>query len=276
MTETSIDADAFRNFERSAHDRNAESYNSAFAAVTDRAIEPLLDAARVGPGSRLLDVASGPGRLAAKAAARGARVTAVDLAPAMVMLARKQYPDVDFREGSVERLPFADGLFDAITCGFGVGHFAEPEKALSEMARVLTPYGIVALSWWDAFAKNRITGIFHEIISSKGLSADGALPPGPPVDRFSDRERLAEFLRSAGFELVTVESIAFKHTVADADALWDMAMGSFARASTMIGAQSDEVQSDIRAAVTEAAQEYRSSRGLDIPVEFLVAAGIRP
>jgi ubiquinone/menaquinone biosynthesis C-methylase UbiE len=276
MDVPSTDPEAFRNFERAVHSKNAESYNNAFAAVTDRAIEPLLDAARVGPGTRLLDVASGPGRLAARAMTRGARATGVDLAPAMVALAKRLNPDIEFHEASAEQLPFADGRFDAITCGFGVGHFAEPERALDEFARVLAPYGIVALTWWEGFARNRINGIFHEVIGRAELSAPNALPPGPAVDRFSDRERFMEFLRTAGFESVSVEKVTFRHTVRDADELWDMAMGSFARTSTLIGAQSDVVQQDIRSAVVEATKKYATPRGLEIPVEFLVVSGIRP
>ena len=71
MSQSQIDLEAFRNFERATHDRLAESYHDAFSTVTDRAIEPLLAAAHVGDGTRLLDVATGPGTLAAKAAERG-------------------------------------------------------------------------------------------------------------------------------------------------------------------------------------------------------------
>ena len=66
MSEPPVDLDAFRDFERAAHDRLAKTYHDAFSVVTERAIEPLLDAAQVGAGTRLLDVASGsrsrPGR----------------------------------------------------------------------------------------------------------------------------------------------------------------------------------------------------------------------
>jgi hypothetical protein len=141
---------------------------------------------------------------------------------------------------------------------------------------VLAPYGIVALTWWEGFARNRINGIFHDVIGRTELSAPNALPPGPAIDRFFDGERFMEFLRTAGFESVSVEKVTFRHAVRDADELWDMAMGSFARTSTVIGAQSDAVQQAIRSAVVEATKKYATSRGLEIPVEFLVVSGIRP
>lgn len=270
-----VDADAFRNFERKAHSEKAGSYNDLFTVISDRATAPLLDAARVGQGTRLLDVACGPGRMTGAGADRGARATGVDLAPAMVELARHQYPDIEFREASADALPFADASFDAIVCAFGLGHFPDAESVIAEFGRVLAPGGRVALSWWEGFTRNRINGVFHEAIGRLAVGAPGMPPPGPPMDRFSDRARFAQFLEAAGFKDVQVTSVSFAHPLRDADELWNLAMGSFARASTTIAAQSEEVQRQIRAAVTEAAQQYVTQRGLEIPVAFLVAAGVR-
>lgn len=268
-----IDAGAFRGFERDAHSRIAESYNDRFVAITDRAVGPLLDAAATGTGTRLLDVACGPGRLARAAAERGADVTGCDLAPAMVALARRLNPAATFDDASADALPYADADFDAVVCAFGMGHFPEPERVAGEFARVLKPGGAVALSWWEGFARNRINGIFHETLNRLQVSAPGVLPPGPPMDRFSDRDTFAAFLCAAGFDDVRVQSVSFNHVLRDADDLWQLAMGSFARASSLIRAQSEDVQRDIRAAVAEAAQQYARADGLHIPVAFLVAAG---
>ena len=206
MSRSQIDLEAFRNFEKAAHDKLAESYHDAFSAVTDRAIEPLLKATCVENDTRLLDVATGPGTLAAKAAERGARVIGIDIAPAMIALAHALHPHLDFREGSAEDLPFAPSSFDAVVSGFGVGHFSRPERVLSEFARVLVPKGRVALAWWDGFGKNRINGIFFEAINELGISASGALPAGPAVDRFSDPDQFAAILRAADFEVVGIDS----------------------------------------------------------------------
>jgi trans-aconitate methyltransferase len=95
-----VDRDAFRKFERDAHDRIAGSYNELFAAVTDDAIGPLLDAVQPIVDRRLLDVAAGPGRLTRAAANRGAVPTGCDIAPAMAELARHFNPDIRFDEAS--------------------------------------------------------------------------------------------------------------------------------------------------------------------------------
>jgi SAM-dependent methyltransferase len=275
MSQSQFDLEAFRNFERTTHDRLAESYYDAFSAVTNRAIEPLLKAAHVGNGTRLLDVATGPGTLAAKAAERGARVIGIDIAPAMIELAHMLHPHLDFREGSAEELPLDSSSFDAVISGFGVGHFSRPERVLAEFARVLVPKGRVALSWWDGFGKNRINGIFFEAINELGISAPGALPAGPAVDRFSDPNEFAVILRAAGFEVVGIDYISFSHSLKSVDEFWDLALGSFVRVSTVIGAQNADVQQRIRAKVEQIAQQHASANGLQIPIAFRVIAGIR-
>jgi len=275
MSQSQFDLEAFRNFERTTHDKLAESYYDAFSAVTNGAIEPLLKAAHVGNGTRLLDVATGPGTLAAKAAECGARVIGIDIAPAMIELAHTLHPHLDFREGSAEELPLDSSSFDAVISSFGVGHFSRPERVLAEFARVLVPKGRVALSWWDGFGKNRINGIFFEAISELGISAPGALPAGPAVDRFSDPNEFAVILRAAGFEVVGIDYISFSHSLKSVDEFWDLALGSFVRVSTLIGAQNADVQQRIRAKVEQIAQQYESANGLQIPIAFRVIAGIR-
>lgn len=275
MVGTRIDSDAFRHFERDAHSRIADSYNDLFTAVTDLAIAPLINAAGVRSGTRLLDVAAGPGRLTRAAAERGARASGCDLAPDMVALARRLNPGIAFDEASADALPYADASFDAVVCAFGMGHFPEPERVIGEFARVLVPGGLTALSWWEGFARNRINGIFHEVTAKLGVSAPGRLPQGPPMDRFSDPSAFADFLTAAGFGNVHIEAVAFTHRLRDTDELWELAMGSFARASSLIRVQSQETKRSIRAAIDEATRPYAKADGLHIPIAFLVASGTK-
>jgi 2-polyprenyl-3-methyl-5-hydroxy-6-metoxy-1,4-benzoquinol methylase len=81
------EAERLRAFERHGHDALAKSYHAFFAAVTALATSPLLDAVHLRPGTRLLDVATGPGALAAEAANRGARPVGIDLSPQMMIAA---------------------------------------------------------------------------------------------------------------------------------------------------------------------------------------------
>jgi demethylmenaquinone methyltransferase/2-methoxy-6-polyprenyl-1,4-benzoquinol methylase len=101
--------------------------------------------ARVRPGERVLDVASGSGDLARAFAARGARVCMSDINRAMLARGRGRLLDAGRLAPAVqcdaEHLPFASGSFDCVSVGFGLRNMTHKEAALAEMARVLRPGG---------------------------------------------------------------------------------------------------------------------------------------
>src|SRR5205085_684328 len=76
--------------------------------------QAMLDAAAVGPGTRVLDAGCGAGGASVLAASRGAHVNGLDAAEALLAIARRRLPDGDFRTGDLEALPYPDGTFDAI------------------------------------------------------------------------------------------------------------------------------------------------------------------
>jgi SAM-dependent methyltransferase len=274
MAESDVDADAFRSFERRAHDEVASGYRDFFISITQYAIDPLLDAAAVRAGSRVLDVATGPGMLAARAAARGAsRVAGIDIAPRMVEIAAALYRGIDFREGDAESLPFDDATFDAVLCNFGIGHFPRPEQAIRQFARVLAPDGIAALSWWDVPARHRLNGIFFDAFQQAHAPPPPDLPVGPPMFRFSDDVALADLLRSAALRDITVRGYSHVHRLASADALWDGILAGTVRTSIGIRRQSDAVRDEIRAAFERLVQPYVRGDGVYMPVAFKVGMG---
>ena len=87
---------AFGEFERSGWNKAADLYHQHFGALTQQSSNALLDAACVQSGSNVLDVATGPGYVAASAQQRGANVIGIDLSQAQVDLARRNYPGIDF------------------------------------------------------------------------------------------------------------------------------------------------------------------------------------
>ena len=175
--------------------------------MTAKTIEPLLDAAGVRLGSRTLDIATGPGSVAAAAAARGAEVVGIDLSPQMVAVAKSRHPTLDFREGDAERLPFPTGRLDSVVFNFGIGHFARPESAAVEFVRVVGAGGQVALSWWDAPTLARVNGIFFDAMAEAGADVPPSVPNGPPPYRFADEAELRALLTIAGLKDVTVRTL---------------------------------------------------------------------
>jgi SAM-dependent methyltransferase len=264
--------DAFRAFEAARWERIPGVYDDFFGPITARAIDPLLDLAGVGARTRVLDVAAGPGHVAGRAAARGAAATGVDLAPAMVALARRRYPEVEFQPATAEALPFPDGAFDAVVCSFGLGHFADPAQALAEAARVLAPRGRVALSWWGAPEESPLLGVFHDAIARVGAAPPPGLPPGPPFFRYSVKAALCALLDGAGLRTIELEQVAFVARFANAEALWSGVIGSSVRTAAAILGQPEAKRQEIRAVFADLVAAYTSEDGLAIPVVMKLAA----
>src|SRR5256884_2351328 len=152
-------------------------------------------------GQRVLDVACGTGVVAVTAARLGAQVTGLDLTPELLERARENARiagvDIEWHQGDVEQLPFADGAYDMVLSQFGHIFAPRPEVAISEMLRVLKPGGTVAFSSWPP---QFYVGRNFEL-SSKYLPP----PPGVPSpmlwgDAKVVRERLGSKVKDIAFD----------------------------------------------------------------------------
>ncbi len=269
-------AERLRAFERQGHDALAESYHDFFSPVTELAIDPLLRAVHLAPGMPLLDVATGPGTLAAEAARRGARAVGVDLAPKMVALAQKLNPGILFQEADVEQLPFEPDVFDAVCCGFALGHIPRPEVSLAECMRVLKPGGRIAFSWWDDPSRQRVQGIFREALTELRVAPPPGAPQGHNIFRFSDRAAFEALLRDAGLTEVGVDDHSAVSTFADADTVWRGGLGSFVLTGAMIKSQDAQTQQAIRTAFDRLIQPYATADRIALPVAFKIGSGRKP
>ena len=270
-----IDDDAFNAFEAEGWEGVASSYHRFWGTVTANVCGPLLDAARVGPGTRTLDVATGPGYVAALAAERGASVVGLDVAEEMVALARMRQPGTEFVRGDAEELPFLDGSFEAVVANFMILHVARPERAAAEAHRVLAPGGGIALSVWDVPARARLIGVLVDAVAEVGAGPPAHVPEGPPFFRFSDDDEFRGLLSGAGFEEVAVEEISFAHHATSSDQLWDGLTGATVRMAALVGGQDAKTQHRIREAFDRNVAQYTGTEGVDLPVSAKVASGRR-
>ena len=162
-----------------------------------------LRVAKIRPGERVLDLATGTGITAIAARERGAKVTGVDLTPELLAVARKKaqdegFADIDFREGDAEALPFADATFDVVlsTCG----HMFAPDqpKVAAELARVTRPGGRVTFLAWTP--EGGLGGWFR--ITNKHVPPpDGLASPFNWGDPDKVRQLLGNAFRDLSFTL---------------------------------------------------------------------------
>jgi ubiquinone/menaquinone biosynthesis C-methylase UbiE len=276
MSETAVDADAFNAFEAAGWEQRAGGYEDFFGPITTRLVDPLLDAAGVGHSTRVLDVASGPGYVAAAAAERGASVVGVDSAEAMITVARRHHPQLEFRHGNAETLPLPDESFDAVVANFVMLHLGRPEQAAAQFARVLAPGGRLALTVWDVPEHARFIGVVLDALAAAGATPPPDIPVGPPFFRFSDEEEFIRLLRGQGLEDVRVETIAFTHRERSPDALWQGMLEGTVRTSALILRQTDEMQRQIRAAFDRLVQPFQVDGQLELPVSVKLASGRKP
>lgn len=145
--------------------------------------QALAVAADVRPGTDVLDVAAGNGNFAIAAASRGARVTATDLTPRMVELGRLRTDaanlKVEWREADAEELPFADERFDIAASVFGAMFAPRPERAATELFRVVKPGGVVAMA---NYAKPGFLGNFTDLLTKFSAAPPRDLELASPFD----------------------------------------------------------------------------------------------
>lgn len=175
------------------------------------------DRAGVSPGDSVLDVCCGTGDLSFELAGRvapGGHVIGSDFSEPMLDLAREKAEtrgseSVRFEWADALNLPYGDGRFDAVTVGFGVRNFADRERGLREMARVLKPGGrLVILEFTEP--RRPPFSTFYSLWFDRIVPVLGRLTPNPEaysylaesVHGFPKPEGLAEKMEAAGLEQI--------------------------------------------------------------------------
>ncbi|HET6405922.1 MAG TPA: methyltransferase domain-containing protein [Candidatus Thermoplasmatota archaeon] len=185
--------------------------------------EAALEATKLAPGERALDVASGPGALALAAARAGARVVATDFAPAMVERLRERADreklEVDAREMDGHALRFDDASFDAAYCVFGLMFFHDRVGALREMRRVLRPGGRVGIVTWSTPERSGFFGLFAQAFERALPDLPPAAEPPTPFS-MGDPELVERVLREAGFASVKARRVVREMDLGSAQRAW--------------------------------------------------------
>lgn len=181
----------------------AEAYETRFVpALFGEWAPDLVAIAAVEPGQRVVDVACGTGVVARAAAARVGReghVLGIDRAVAMLTVAERRRPDLEWRRGDAADLPLPDGSVDVALCQASLMFVDEPGAALTEMARVVRPGGTVAVHVWGRLEASPGVAPFADAVARHaGASAVGLWDT---YFRLGDLAELTAMFDRAGLEV---------------------------------------------------------------------------
>lgn len=169
--------------------------------VTLQCAPPLVAFAEVSAGQKVLDVGCGTGVVAITAARQGAIVSGLDLSPKLLEHAKANTAlaqlSIDYLEGDVEQLPYANNSFDVVLSQFGHMFAPRPELALAEMLRVLKPGGKIAFSTWPP---HLYVGRMFSLVNRFFPPPAGVTAPSSWGDAEIITKRLGESVKALFFE----------------------------------------------------------------------------
>jgi len=194
-----------------------EKWAEPMADQQEKVNQLLLNAAGVSEGSIVLDLASGAGEPAVTAAKRiGPRgaVTVTDIASEMVEGVKRRaiklgLSNMSFEVVAMDRLPFADCSFDAVTCRYGLMYCADPAAAWRECARVLKPGGRAAYMVWGPEENNPMVWVVLRAANNTWGNPISEAELGHPL-RFAANGSLTPFIAAAHLDKGTEEEIEFQ------------------------------------------------------------------
>ncbi len=253
----------------------AEFYEAAFVPAFFAQWAPLLcDAAGVGAGQRVLDVACGTGivtRVAADRVGPAGTAAGVDRNEAMLTVARRVRPDLEFRAGDAAALPFPDRSFDAVVSQMALMFFADRAGAVGEMARVTAPGGTVAVLVPGALAHQAAFSRFVEVAGRHaGPEARSLLGA---YFACGDLDQLAALVASAGLQVTTARTDTGTYRAPSVDAFVTTEVES----TPLVERLTEDVYGRIRADAHPALAPFTTADGrVEAPFESNLVVARRP
>lgn len=257
-------------------------WNPVIHAWVGPATEVMLDLARIGPGSRVLDLAAGDGDQSFAAARRvgpGGHVLATDLAPNLMAIAARSAREaglaqVEARVMDAERLDVADGSFDAVICRLGLFFFGDLPRALAEARRALRPGGWLAALVFSTPDKNPFFAIPISIIRRRArLPEPGPGRPGP--FSLGGPGVFEAALTSAGFRDVETRALSASLRTASAAECLRFQRESFGALHQMMVGLSEGERRETWDEIGEGLRAYEGPGGFESPCELIAGAGAK-
>jgi SAM-dependent methyltransferase len=231
------------------------------AAVHDEIVARL----EPGPGVGWLDVATGTGRVAIRAARAGADVTGLDISPRLLAQARAQADGLPIRydEGDAEQLPYEDASFDVVSSVVGTMFAPDHEAVARELARVCRSGGRLGLVSWTPNAE------LAEVYGRFGLD--------PPEGRRPfewGRDEYVRALLGDSFELETSEGTWYMEA-GSGEEVWEIWSTAAPPFRAMVGTLAPAEREGFHEAYVEYCERYRTEDGVAVPRRYLLVLGRR-
>jgi SAM-dependent methyltransferase len=189
----------------------SDVYERARPDYAEEAVGSLVALAGIGPGSRVLDLAAGTGKLTRRLAATGATCVAVEPSASMREVFARVVPGVPVAGGTAEQVPLVDRSVDAVVVAQAF-HWFDPPEALAEIARVLRPGGTVSLIWNERDGSDPVMG---ELVRISRWARHQPYPAGTdfglPIDASG---RFGPVTRTRGSLVQVVDRTVFVEQVA--------------------------------------------------------------
>ena len=232
----------------------------------------VLDAAGLGAGDRLLDVACGTGIVARTAATRGARCAGVDLNQDMLATAKALGPGLEWLDGDAAALPVPDESYDVVTCQQGLQFMPDPVAVLRELVRVLRPGGRLVLATWRRLEYAPGFAAYVEVLDRHLGTEAGDILRAP--FGLGDPERLRALLGAAGLAEHTCSIEALVCRFASIERFFAEEVAATPLAEP-VGAADEEVKRRMVLDLAAALADRVDDRGLVFPIETHVVTAVR-
>lgn len=251
----------------------AERYETAFVPALFGEWAPVLvDAAGVRPGHVILDVACGTGVVAREASNRQGgvgRVVGLDLNEAMLAVARRIRPDIEWRQGDAMALPFEPATFDVVLCQAALMFVPDAQVAMREMARVVKGSGTVGIQVWASRDVQSGFKPFYDVVARH--AGPDAVDLIGAYWTLGDLARLRALCAGAGLTIVATTTRTGAIRLPSVDAYVTTEVES----TPLIDRISSEVYQQIREEARVALAGFNTDAGFEMPIVGHVLTAIR-
>lgn len=275
--------DFYKDYTRKTWNQSADTY-PLWADVLEPYTPPLLEAADLAPGQRVLDLATGPGLPAFTIAGDigpDGEVVGVDLSDAMVEVAQRRakgggIANARFEVMDAEDLDFPDGTFDRVVSRFGLQIVTDPEAMLQEARRVLVPEGVFAATVWADPGERSpaLHAMIGPMLRHCEPDEDGYLPT--PYE-LGGPGTLETMLEETGFHDTRTERYRYTLTFADADTYLE-AMLEGSPVGPSLREEPEQVQEAVIQETRDNLERWGTAteEGIELAAEAVVGSGRRP